>query len=126
MGESTDRVLRLDFDRRLKLEFHGSKNTSGAGLIAYRELDDALGLTDMVGDELVDLRTGKNGQHAVTGLLRQRVVGRLGGYEGRNAPSQCEMVKDPSFSSPNQPNQGRTTAYRAAQDRNRVRLPIVL
>ncbi len=30
------------------------------------ELDDALGLTDMVGDELVDPRTGKNGQHALT------------------------------------------------------------
>ena len=46
---------------------------------ASRELDDALGLTLMVGDELVDLRTGKNGQHAMKGLLRQSVFGRLGG-----------------------------------------------
>ena len=59
--EPKSKPLRLDFDRRLKLEFHGPRVTSDAGLPAYRELDDALGLNLMVGDELVDPRTGKNG-----------------------------------------------------------------
>ena len=74
--------LRVDFDHRLKLEFHGSRITSDAGLPAYRELDDVLGLTDLGGATLSDLRRGKNTRHLLTGLLRQSVFGRLAGFAG--------------------------------------------
>lgn len=83
-GESRNPHLRVDFDRRLKLEFHGSRITSDAGLLAYRELDDALGLTEVAGGLFQDSRTGKNGRHGMTGQFRQSVFGRLGGYDDVN------------------------------------------
>jgi hypothetical protein len=84
MGEPRKDALRVNFDRKLKLEFHGVKVTSDAGLLAYRELDDLFGLTDMVACELRDNRKGKNTQHSVRALLRQSVYGRLAGYEDTN------------------------------------------
>src|SRR4026208_803651 len=83
-GESKDGGLKLDFDRRLTVQFRGSVVTSDAGLLAYRELDDALGLSVIAGGALADARTGRNRRHALVGLLRQSVFGRLAGYDDVN------------------------------------------
>jgi Transposase DDE domain group 1 len=77
-------VIRLDFDRRLMLQFRGSIVTSDAGLLPYRELDDVLGLTAVASDVLADRRIGKNGRHALAGWFRQSIFGRLAGYEDVN------------------------------------------
>ncbi len=94
-GESRKPHLRVDFDRRLKLEFPGSKITSDAGLLAYRELDEVLGLTDRAGTVLSDGRRGKNARHLLTGLLRQSVFGRLAGYEDVNDAER--LSRDPAM-----------------------------
>jgi hypothetical protein len=47
-GEAANGILRLDFDRRVMMQFRGSAGASDAGVLAYRELDDALGSTDAV------------------------------------------------------------------------------
>jgi hypothetical protein len=98
-GESESGAIRLDFDRRLMVQFRRSVVTSDAGLLAYRELDDALGLTAMASETLADARTGKNGRHALAGLFRQSVFGRLAGYEDvndaerlRHDPAMCWIV----------------------------------
>src|SRR4051794_977988 len=80
----TKEPLRVTFDRWLKLEFHGARITSDGGLLAYRELDDALGLTATAASALAEGRRGKNTRHRLLGLLRQAVYGRLAGYEDVN------------------------------------------
>ena len=84
MGEAKLEPLRVDFDRRLRLEFHGSDISSDGGLLPYRELDDALGLTELGGEFLSETRRGRNTRHLLVGLLRQSVFGRLAGYEDVN------------------------------------------
>jgi hypothetical protein len=77
----TEKPLRVAFDRRLKLEFHGARITSDGGLLAYRELDDALGPTAAAAPVLAEGRRGRNIRHRLLGLLRQAIHGRLAGYE---------------------------------------------
>ena len=95
MGESINPRATLRFDRRIRLEFHGATITSDAGLLACRELDDALGLTETVNECLQETRGGRNVQHRLVGLLRQSVYSRLAGYEDTNDAER--LADDPTM-----------------------------
>jgi hypothetical protein len=78
------------------LQLRGSAITSDdAGLLLYRELDNALSLTETGADTLADARTGKNGRHRLAGLLRQSVFARLAGYEDVNDAER--LYRDPAM-----------------------------
>ena len=95
MGESTNPRATLRFDRCVRLEFHGATITSDAGLLARRELDDALGLTETANECLQKSRGGRNVQHRLVGLLRQSVYSRLAGYEDTNDAER--LAQDPTM-----------------------------
>ena len=84
MGDCQIEPLRPQFDRRLRLRFFGAKVTSDAGLLAYRELDDALDLTRSAASELLDSRAGRNTRHSMTSLIRQSIYSGLAGYTDLN------------------------------------------
>ncbi len=109
MGETKKRPLRLHFDGRLRLEFHGAKVTSDGGLLAYRELDEVLGLTKAAEGFLCDSRTGRNTRHSLTALLRQSAYSRLAGYEDINDAER--LCVDPAM---RQVVGGRATDHTAA------------
>ena len=88
-GETGD--VRLGFDRRVRLEFQGSKISSDGGLLLFRELDEVLGLHDIAGGLLRDTRTGHNRLHSLVGLLRQSVFGRLAGYDDVNDADRLSL-----------------------------------
>ena len=83
-GASSDRGDRVDFDRRVRLELRGAQISSDGGLLVMRELDDALGLSDLGSVALRDTCRGKNTVHRLDGLFRQSAYGRLAGYEDVN------------------------------------------
>ena len=95
MGDRRKQALRVQFDGKLRLEFHGAKITSDAGLLAFRELDEAFRLTEKGSTMLCDFRHGKNTQHSILAMLRQSVYGRLAGYEDVNDADRLRV--DPAM-----------------------------
>ncbi len=95
MGEKQTKPFQLSFNGSLKVDFQGSHVTSDGGLILVRELDERLGLGELIDEHLSDSRQGTNKQFTFADLLRQSVYNRLAGYEDLNDPERVSA--DPTF-----------------------------
>jgi predicted ribosome quality control (RQC) complex YloA/Tae2 family protein len=76
--------FQLSFNASLKVDFQGSRVTSDGGLIVVRELDERLGLGDLIAKHLSDARRGKNTQLPLADLFRQSIYSRMAGPEDVN------------------------------------------
>ena len=95
MGDGGKTPLHLQFKPQIRLEFHGATITSDAGLLAFRELDDALDLIPIASDYLQERRTGRNIRHHLVPLLRQSIYSRLAGYDDTNDAER--LSQDPAI-----------------------------
>ncbi len=95
MGEKQNQPFQLSFNPSLKVDFQGSRVTSDGGLILVRELDERLGLGELIEQHLTDARRGKNTQFSLADLFRQSVYSRLAGYEDLNDAER--LSQDPTF-----------------------------
>jgi hypothetical protein len=95
MGDGEKAPLRLQFNPKIRLEFRGAAITSDGGLLAVRELDDALGLTHIASDYLQESRPGRNIRHHLVPLLRQSIYSRLAGYDDTNDAER--LSQDPAM-----------------------------
>jgi hypothetical protein len=95
MGEKQNQAFQLSFNAALKIEFQGSRVTSDGGLVVVRELDERLGLGELIEQHLTDRRRGKNTQFPLADLFRQSVYSRLAAYEEVNDAER--LAQDPAF-----------------------------
>src|SRR5262245_3102198 len=95
MGEKHHRPFQVSFNSSLRIDFQGSRVTSDGGLLVVRELDEHLGLNELIAQHLTDSRRGKNTQFPLADLLRQSVYSRLAGYEDVNDAER--LSRDPTL-----------------------------
>ena len=94
-GEIQNRPFQLSFNSSVKVDFQGSRVTSDACLLLVRELHERLGLSQLISDNLIDARRGKNTQLPLPDMLRQPIYSRLAGYEDLNDAER--LSQDPTF-----------------------------
>jgi Transposase DDE domain group 1 len=68
IGEKQNQPFQLSFNSSLKVDFQGSRVTSDGALLLVRELDERLGLSELIREHLSDGRRGKNTRLPLSGF----------------------------------------------------------
>jgi hypothetical protein len=97
MGDKQHQPFQLSFSPSLMIGFQGSRVTSDSGLIVVRQLDERLGLKELIEQHLTARRRGMNRQFPLAYLFRQSVYSRLAGYEDVNDADR--LSQDSTFQS---------------------------
>ncbi len=94
MGEKQNQPFQLTFNASLKVDFQGSRVTSHGRLVLVRELDERLGLGELIAQHPSDSRPGKNTRLPLADLFRQTLYSRIAGYGGVNDAER--LSQDPT------------------------------
>jgi hypothetical protein len=95
VGKQQNQPFQRSFNISLRVDFQASRVTSDGGLLLVRELDERLGLSELISEHLTNGRRGKHTQLPLPGLLRQSIYSRLAGYEDVNDAER--LAPDPTF-----------------------------
>jgi hypothetical protein len=95
MGESQPTLFPLDLNRSLRIEDRPERLTADAGVLALRQLDHRLGLTDWLATQLSDPRQPDFITHPQVELLRSRIYLIAQGH--RDAADADRLGLDPAF-----------------------------
>ena len=102
MGEKQNTSFQFCFNGFLKVDFQGSRVTSDGGLILVRELDEHLGMNQLIEQHLTDSRRGKNTQLPLADLLHVNYTIRIPANENLEgaSPSCCRVRREGPVSDP--------------------------
>ena len=95
MGETQHTLFPLDFNRSIVIEDRPERLTADAGVLALRQIDHRLGLTDWLATQLTDPRQADRITHPQVELLRTRLYLIAQGH--RDADDADRLGLDPAF-----------------------------
>lgn len=95
MGETQHTLFPLDFNRSIRIEDRPERLTGDAGVLALRQIDHRLGLTDWLAAQLTDPRNPDLITHPQVELLRTRLYLIAQGH--RDGDDADRLGLDPAF-----------------------------